>query len=155
MNTRFRYDPAREIKHLQQSTDVGRYILNVPGVGDAPPFMADPHIRLQRWAGNLHSNAVEVEESLRGQPISRATMSGLTKCDGFQATVAPNETYIYGSSNALTTDQPRASDPAWLLREAPLAAPMAVYRMPPTELPFAVIHSRDLEARCPDRPVRF
>ena len=37
--TRFNYDPCRTKKSLQQSTDPGRWILNVPGNGDKPYYM--------------------------------------------------------------------------------------------------------------------
>ena len=51
--TRFKYDDCRTKKSLQQSTDVGKWILNVPGNGDKPCYMNDPHIILQKWGGNL------------------------------------------------------------------------------------------------------
>ena len=56
-STRFNYDSGRTIKHLQQSTGPGRYMLNVPGNGDKPEYMEDPHIRLEKWGGNLDNNA--------------------------------------------------------------------------------------------------
>ena len=39
--TRFHDDPARIKKQLQQTTDAGRYILNVPGTGDKPYYIED------------------------------------------------------------------------------------------------------------------
>mgnify|MGYP005660732585 FL=1 len=50
--TRFHDDPCRIKKQLQESTDIGRWILNVPGQGSKPDYMNDPHIRLQKWGGN-------------------------------------------------------------------------------------------------------
>ena len=71
--TRFHDDPCRIKKQLQQSTDPGRWILNVPGYGDKPQYMADPHVRIQTWGGNLMTNSVELESSLKGinKPLSR------------------------------------------------------------------------------------
>ena len=64
--TRFRDDPARISKQLQQSTDPGRWILNVPGNGDTPSYMADPQVRIQTWGANLMTNSVLLEGELRG-----------------------------------------------------------------------------------------
>ena len=36
--TRFNYDDARTKKKLQEATDSGRYVLNVPGNGAEPTF---------------------------------------------------------------------------------------------------------------------
>ena len=46
-STRFYYDPSRTKKQLQQSTDPGRWILNVPGNGANPCYMEDPQIIIQ------------------------------------------------------------------------------------------------------------
>ena len=42
--TRFNSDPCRISKKLQQMTDQGRYIMNMPGNGEHPAYMADPQI---------------------------------------------------------------------------------------------------------------
>jgi hypothetical protein len=65
--TRFHDDPCRIKKQLQQSTDVGRWILNVPGNGDRPDYIADPQIRIQTWGANLMTNCIDLESDLRGQ----------------------------------------------------------------------------------------
>ena len=64
--TRFHDDPQRIKKYLQESTDQGRYMLDVPGNGPNPCFMEDPFIRLQKWGANLHSNTVNIESALIG-----------------------------------------------------------------------------------------
>jgi hypothetical protein len=71
--TRFNDDPCRIMKQLQESTDQGRYILNVPGNGDKPCYIDDPYIRLQGWGANLMSNSINIENELRGmtQPINK------------------------------------------------------------------------------------
>ena len=51
--TRFRDDPHRIQKQLEESTYVGRYTLNTPGQGMDLPFNEDPHIRLQKWGAKL------------------------------------------------------------------------------------------------------
>ena len=62
--TRIHDDPCRIVKENQQSTDVGRWILDTPGNGSTPAYMADPHIRIQTWGGNLMTNSVNLESSL-------------------------------------------------------------------------------------------
>ena len=62
--TRFKYDDARTIKALQQATDPGRWILNVPGNGANPAYMEDPQIIIQKWGGNLRTNTINLESEL-------------------------------------------------------------------------------------------
>ena len=71
--TRFKYDPARENKYLEESTTVGKYHLNTPGNGLANPYIDNPHIRLQKWGANLQSNSLLVEDELRNlnRPLTR------------------------------------------------------------------------------------
>ena len=71
--TRFHDDPCRVAKQLQQSTDVGRWILNVPGNGDKPQYMADPQIRIQGWGANLMTNCINLESELKGvnRPLNK------------------------------------------------------------------------------------
>jgi hypothetical protein len=65
--TRFKYDDCRTKKALQQTTDPGRWILNVPGNGDKPCYMEDPQIIPQKWGANLRTNTINLESDLRGQ----------------------------------------------------------------------------------------
>ena len=69
--TRFHDDPCRINKQLQESTGLGRYMLNVPGNGSKPLYMDDPFIRMQKWGGNLMTNTVNLESDLFG--LSRNT----------------------------------------------------------------------------------
>ena len=55
-STRFKYDECRTKKELQQSTDPGRWILNVPGNGSTPFYMEDPYIRIQKCGGNYRKD---------------------------------------------------------------------------------------------------
>lgn len=64
--TRYHDDPLRIMKQLQESTDQGRYTLNVPGNGTNVPFVNDPHVRLQKWGANRHDRFVQVESELWG-----------------------------------------------------------------------------------------
>ena len=64
--TRFHDDPARVKKQLQESTDPGRWMVNVPGNGTHPGFSEDPYCRLQKWGGNLRTNVVDLQSDLMG-----------------------------------------------------------------------------------------
>ncbi len=111
--TRIHDDPCRIAKEVQESTDVGRYILNVPGNGDKPCYMEDPYIRLQGWGGNLRTNSVELENNLRGlnMPLSR-------DCVNYKTSAAKvNDAPIQYPTCTPFVEQPRATNPAWTARD--------------------------------------
>ncbi len=109
--TRFYDDECRIQKQLQESTDVGRYMLNVPGNGDKPSYFEDPFIRLQGWGGNLMTNPIDLESSLRG--IDKR----LDRCIGHNNIKLSSSNQVIYPENNMTTDQSRATDPAWLYRD--------------------------------------
>jgi hypothetical protein len=108
--TRFHDDPFRVQKWLQESTDVGLYYLNTPGNGDAPAFVQDPHIRLQGWGANRTTNHFATECHLRGLD------QRLSKNPAQRSFVG--ERRDYPVQHVEVTNQPRSSNPAWLLRDA-------------------------------------
>ena len=114
-NTRFFYDPCRTIKQLQQSTDPGRYILNVPGNGDKPSYMEDPHIRMQKWGANLQTNCINVESDLRG--MTRQVGRDCLGKDNYETHKATSQAVQYPDCAKLTTEQSRAIMPAWTARD--------------------------------------
>ncbi len=114
-NTRFYYDPCRTIKSLQQSTDPGRYMLNVPGNGDKPCYMEDPYIRMQKWGGNLRTNSINLESDLRG--LTRAVGRDCLGKDEYQQTSVNSNPISYPQCATLTTEQSRAIMPAWTARD--------------------------------------
>ena len=114
-NTRFKYDDARTIKALQQSTDPGRWILNVPGNGANPCYMEDPQIIIQKWGGNLRTNTVNLESELRG--VNRQLGRDCLGKDNYQSYNVPNEAIKYPNCSNLTTEQSRATNPAWWYRD--------------------------------------
>jgi hypothetical protein len=64
--TRFKYDDCRTKKSLQQQTDPGRWILDVPGNGSHPCYIEDPQIIIQKWGANLRTNTINLESDLLG-----------------------------------------------------------------------------------------
>ena len=107
--TRFKDDPARVNKYLEESTSVGKYHLNTPGNGLANPYIDDTHIILQKWGANLQSNSLLIENELRnmGRPLSR----DLNKYRSV------NSQMLQYPEKNFNIDESRASLPAWTFRE--------------------------------------
>lgn len=114
-NTRFNYDECRTMKKLQQSTDPGRWILNVPGNGDKPCYMGDPHIIMQKWGANLRTNTVNLESDLKG--VNRQLSRDCLGKDNYTNYNVNTEAVHYPTCNILSTEQSRATNPAWQYRD--------------------------------------
>jgi len=113
--TRFNYDSCRTKKQLQQSTDPGRWILNVPGNGSNPCYIEDPQIIIQKWGANLRTNTINLESDLKG--VNRQLSRDCLGKDNYVNYNVPNEQIKYPTCNALYTDQSRATNPAWWYRD--------------------------------------
>jgi hypothetical protein len=113
--TRFNYDSCRTKKQLQQSTDPGRWILNVPGNGSNPGYMEDPQIIIQKWGANLRTNTINLESDLKG--VNRQIGRDCLGKDEYQKYNVPNEAIKYPTTNALYIEQSRATNPAWMYRD--------------------------------------
>jgi len=113
--TRFNYDECRTKKSLQQATDPGKWILNVPGNGDKPCFMEDPYIRMQKWGANLRTNTINLESDLQG--VNRVISRDCLGKDIYQKYNVVNNAIEYPSCKKVYTEQSRATDPAWMLRD--------------------------------------
>jgi hypothetical protein len=113
--TRFYYDECRTKKQLQQSTDPGRWILNVPGNGSKPCYVEDPQIIIQKWGANLRTNTINLESELLGinRPISRDCLGK----DNYINFKVYSKEVNYPSCNNLYTEQSRAITPAWMVRD--------------------------------------
>ncbi len=125
--TRFRDDPIRITKELQQSTFSGRYVLDVPGPGVQVPFLEDSQIRLQQWGANMWSDSTNLESEFRGlgRPLNHGAQT-------YKDAKLQNGYQIYFPSSDVHTDESRASHPAWIFRdleqtrwESPLINPQA------------------------------
>jgi hypothetical protein len=114
-STRFKYDDARTIKSLQQSTDPGRWILNVPGNGANPCYMEDPQIIIQKWGGNLRTNTVNLESELRG--VNRQLGRDCLGKDDYRTYEVGSSAIQYPNCSNLFTEQSRATNPAWWYRD--------------------------------------
>jgi hypothetical protein len=114
--TRFNYDDSRTKKALQQSTDPGRWILNVPGNNLDFCYIEDPQIIIQKWGANLRTNTINLESDLKGVNRQINSRDCLGK-DNYINYNVPNEAIKYPSCNNLFTDQSRATHPAWWYRD--------------------------------------
>lgn len=112
--TRFKDDPCRIKKELQELTGLGRYMLNVPGNGDKPGFMEDPHIRMQKWGSNLMTNTVNLESDLMG--LTRSANKDCLTVNNYKTHTAPTRQVSYPIIQPIT-DQTRATHPAWTYRD--------------------------------------
>ena len=112
--TRFNYDEGRTQKLLQESTDPGRYILNVPGPGSSPDYISDPHIRLTKWGANLRSNTTQLDCDLKG--MTRTHTRDNIKLNQYQHKAAYTSQLPTRTNQILATDQSRVSHPAWTYR---------------------------------------
>lgn len=109
--TRFYDDPCRIQKKLQESTDQGRYMINVPGNGTKPVFMIDPYMRMQKWGANLMTESIDLESSLMG--LDRTLDRDIKKYDDKPI---KSKRIRYPDCKPFT-DQTRATNPAWTARD--------------------------------------
>lgn len=107
--TRFKDDPARVNKYLEESTSVGKYHLNTPGNGLQNPYIDDTHIILQKWGANLQSNSLLVENELRN--LNRPLTRDLNK---YKPVNSNSQSYPVKNFDI---DESRASLPAWTFRD--------------------------------------
>jgi hypothetical protein len=114
-NTRFNYDECRTVKKLQQQTDPGRWILNVPGNGSNPCYIEDPQIIIQKWGANLRTNTTNLESDLRG--VNREIGRDCLGKDNYKNYNVVNDKIHYPKCHNLSTDQSRATNPAWWYRD--------------------------------------
>ena len=112
--TRFKYDDCRTKKSLQQQTDPGRWILDVPGNGSHPCYIEDPQIIIQKWGANLRTNTINLESDLLG--VNRTLSRDCLGKDNYLKYNVPNEAISYPICNQVFTDQSRATNPAWWYR---------------------------------------
>jgi len=113
--TRFNSDPCRISKKLQQMTDQGRYVMNTPGNGEHPAYMADPQIIIQKWGANLRTNSINLESELLGvnRPLSKDCLGK----DEYQRFDFKSHAIQYPVCSSLTTEQSRTIMPAWTARD--------------------------------------
>ena len=76
--------------------------------------MDDPFIRMQKWGGNLMTNTVNLESDLFG--LSRNYNRDDIKTNEYRLNAVKTKQVQYESHNP-STDQSRATHPAWTFRD--------------------------------------
>tara|TARA_B100000424_G_C22910800_1_gene484543 strand:+ start:111 stop:605 length:495 start_codon:yes stop_codon:yes gene_type:complete len=116
--TRFHDDPCRIQKYLEESSNVGKYILNVPGNGSSPDYFNDPYVKIQKWGANLSNNKTQIENDLLGltRPLNRDSIKQNNHINYL------NNNSLYNKKNYPVIDeeithQSRVTHPAWTFRE--------------------------------------
>ena len=134
--TRFSYDEARVSKQLQQSTDPGRYMLNVPGPADATKYVESPMIRLQKFGNQVRTNSTNIESDLRG--LTRNLNRDNVNANNYKKKEVQSSHINYGSEDKVWTDQSRTTHPAWHYRDLPQYRPNHLFFDPQENvcLPF-------------------
>jgi len=109
-------DEARIRKRNAIDTYTGRYHLDVPGNGDDMPFNADPHIRIQKWGANFSTNMMDINSDLRG--MTRPLNKDFIEINDYKKfSVVPKVANANPETVNYITDETRATNPAWVLKE--------------------------------------
>ena len=115
-SSRFFDDEARIRKRNAIDTFEGRYRLDVPGNGADMPFNADPHIRIQKWGANFSTNMMDINSDLRG--MTRPLNKDFIEINEYKKfSVTPNLANANPAVVNYITDETRATNPAWVLKE--------------------------------------
>ena len=109
--TRLNNDKDKIQMDYKQDYETTNYVLNVPGNGLRPSYIADPHIRLQKFGANISANITDVNSNLvgLGRVIGRDCTQRLYNNNDYSRNSFPV------MAEAIT-HQPRAENPAWELR---------------------------------------
>jgi hypothetical protein len=112
--TRFHDDPHRIKKQIQESSFLGRYMLNKPGNGIDLPFPEDPQVRLQGWGSNLRSNTINLESDLRG--LTRQLNRDLVDVNDYKQNSTSSSHVSYRTAEPFVQES-RATHPAWMYKD--------------------------------------
>ena len=116
--TRFNYDDARTKKKLQEATDSGRYILNVPGNGSKPTFLDDTFIIVQKRGANLreliNGGPIDIDSDLSGRTRQLTKYCSTKKFSNNGVPYSVEKSYP--QNKKCMTQQSRSSHPAWMYR---------------------------------------
>ena len=115
--TRFHDDPARVQKYLEEVSQQEQYIFNTPGVhgGVNLPYVSDPHIRLQKWGGNVCKNSVNLESDLKG--YSRNLNRDDVVKNNYKLHSSNSPMMNFPVNNVNVTSETLTTHPAWLYRD--------------------------------------
>tara|TARA_Y100000389_G_C17453794_1_gene516649 strand:+ start:380 stop:859 length:480 start_codon:yes stop_codon:yes gene_type:complete len=113
MFTRYNYDDTRYKKYLEESTGVGKYVMNVPGPAHNHKYINDPYVRLEKFGANDMTNSIDIDNEFKGlnRTLNRDCIN-LNKHDELKQC----EQVEYSEEEKTVVDQSRATHPAWEVR---------------------------------------
>jgi hypothetical protein len=112
--TRFHDDPHRIKKQVEESSFLGRYMLNQPGNGIDLPFPEDPQLRLQGWGANLRTNTINLESDLLG--LGRPLNHDLVGINDYKQHAVSSSAMNYRNAEPFVQES-RATHPAWMYKD--------------------------------------
>ena len=118
--TRAYDDKDRVNTFLQQDVNNLKYMVNVPGNGTRPYYIEDPQVRLQKFGANISSNIVDINSGLKGMDkvLSRDGNCPNNGRGGNSSSFDNHYSRLcFPTVSSAITDQPRATEPAWALRD--------------------------------------
>ena len=129
--TRFHDDPARIQKQLQETTFIGKYMLDTPGPGTNMPFYEEPQMHLQKWGANLTTNTINLESDLIGL-TRKLNRDNVESNDYLRNAAQCTPLAVNYEVRSPFVEESRASNPAWMYRnleqnrwETPILDPLA------------------------------
>jgi len=112
--TRFHDDPNRIRKQVEESSFVGKYMLNKPGNGVDLAFQEDPQLRLQGWGANLRTNTINLESDLLG--LTRKLNRDLVDINDYNRHSVSTSHVSYRNAKPFV-EESRATHPAWTYKD--------------------------------------
>ena len=88
--------------------------MNVPGPGSNVNYESDPHIRLQKWGANYHTNTVNLESDLMG--LTRNLNRDNVELNNYSEEKVHSKEISYPNARPFV-EESRASHPAWMYRD--------------------------------------
>jgi len=109
-------DPTKIKQQLQDTTFVGRYMLDKPGYGVSNlTFIEDPQIRLQNWGANINTNQPRTDIESDLFTLSRRYNRDLVEVNDHKKHGIVPTPANWGTTKPFV-DESRASCPAWMYR---------------------------------------
>jgi len=154
-------DPTKIKQQLQDTTFVGRYMLDKPGYGVSNlTFIEDPQIRLQNWGANINTNQPRTDIESDLFTLSRRYNRDLVEVNDHKKHGIVPTPANWGTTKPFV-DESRASCPAWMYRtvennrwEFPLINPQDHIERPFNYDVQTRIIEKDLFCREPAVPLR-
>lgn len=128
MNTRISQDEDRRMRQQAQFTAQGHYFIEAPGPGAGAGYVADPSMRLGRYAANHRAGGVQLLAELQGRTLAHRLSGGAGAPCTSAAQLAQSHPLVLpdiqraGLAGPFDTAYIRVADPAVQFRETQVHA---------------------------------